>query len=183
MFRAIQPYPKKKITFTRVFAFLTGICAVVLLFLYAIALIPNLFRYKDVILEFSFKVVIATIATFLLTAISYILSKGKKRNFSGNLELLPAEIILNNNSYTVSDLEKIRFIGNDIQGDFRGFKSFGTENELIMTLKNGQEIRTFFEQTNENKLQNQIEVLKSYRDQKILSEANFQNILNNTNYY
>ncbi len=183
MFRTLQPFKQQKISITKVLAILTIVCGLCVLSLYILALFPNFFRYKDDFLELSFSIVVATMILFLLTGLSYVLLKGKKGKLTGNLLLQENEIVLNDVNYPLSEIEKLRFIGNDVKGDFRGFQSKGTQNELIISLKNGQEIKTFFEQTSDNNLRSKKEILEKYHHQVKLSKSNFDNILNNTNYY
>lgn len=98
------------------------------------------------------------------------------------MTLRPDQVILDDAVYPVSQIQRLRFIGNDIRGDFRGFVSKGTENKVILE-SNGSTVEFGFEQTPEQNLKNQSEILNRYRSAGILSEANLLNILNNTNYY
>ena len=147
MFRTLTPPRKKKITITALLSILTRISLVSVLLMYVAALIPQFFRYKDVILETSFSVVIVAAVLFLLTGFSYIFLKSKRGKFTGEMNLTEHELMLNGNGYQVSEIEKVRFIGNDIVGEFRGYQSKGTQNEVILKLKNGTEIRSAFEHT------------------------------------
>ena len=183
MFRTIQPVKEKKLTFTKIFGVLTVVTAVAILILYAAALFPQLFRYKDFILETSFSLVVVAIVFFLLTGLSYVFLKSKKGNFTGEMKLNASEIILNGEKYPVSEIEKIRFIGNDIKGEFRGFNSKGTQNEIIITDKKQGHVHVFFEQTQENNLKKLKNILEGYYKEGIITESNYHNILNNTNYY
>lgn len=142
------------------------------------------YRYRNQFTEISFTLNLILLGILIINALHYIFI-GRNQNLSpiGNLILEEKDIILNDEKIPVSDIKEIRFIGNDIKGDFRGFFSKGTNNKLIIKLKNSEEKSVHFLQTKENKLNRKKNILELYRNKGILSTANFQNILNNTNYY
>lgn len=163
--------------------FLIILAILVILAAYVTAMFPQMFRYKDYILESTFPLIIGFLILFMLRVLVYIFLKNKVRTSDGFLELKKDEIILKNKNYPISEVEKIRLIGNDIKGDFRGNISKGTNNHMILYLKNGENLKVDFGQTDETNLKLDKEILKSYLDAHKLSEANFENIMNNTNYY
>lgn len=183
MFRTLKPFDQKKITLGKIFKTLAIITGIVIVLTLILAMIPQFFRYKDRMLEATFAMNMVLIALILLNFINYVLFRGKKGNFTGNLELKEDKIVLNGKTFPLENISKIRFIGNDIKGQFRGFSTKGTENSVILKTNDGNEISSNFEQTLENNLKNYSEFLKIYHDQNKLSEANYDNILNNTNYY
>ncbi|PIE50270.1 MAG: hypothetical protein CSA38_04265 [Flavobacteriales bacterium] len=146
--------------------------------------IPYFYRYRNQFAEISFALNLGLVAMLVINAIHYIfLSKNKSTEFYGELSLEKEQIILNGEEIPLSEIKDIRLKGNDIKGDFRGYISKGTNNEIIIKLKNGKERSAFFQQTKTNKLKNHRSILEVYRNKSILSTANLQNILNNTNYY
>lgn len=183
MFRTLKPFDQKKITLGKIFKILAIITGIVIVLTLILAMFPQFFRYKDRMLEATFTMNMVLIVLILLNFVNYILFRGKEGNFMGNLELKENEIVLNGDSFPLENISKIRFIGNDIKGQFRGFSTKGTENSMILKTNNGQEIKVNFEQTLENNLKKYSEILKIYHNQNKLSEANYDNILNNTNYY
>lgn len=142
------------------------------------------YRYRNQFTEISFTLNLILLGILIINALHYIFI-GRNQNLLpvGNLILEEKDIILNDEKIPVSNIKEIRFIGNDIKDDFRGFFSKGTNNKLIIKLKNSKEKSVHFLQTKENKLNRKKNILELYRNKGILSTANFQNILNNTNYY
>lgn len=106
----------------------------------------------------------------------------KKGVFVGELIFADNEINVLDKNYPLDIISKIRIRGNDIKGEFRGLKSEGINNELIINLKNGDELNYFFEQTKENNLKD-ILFLKKYADEEKLAQLNYDSIIDNTNYY
>ncbi len=183
MFRTLEIPKKSKINPTRILLTLSAICVVIILLMYAVALFPQSYRIKDRILEATFPMNLTAIALLILAALYYILFSKKKGMLTGEMELQDHGLTINGQHYDIEQIEKIRVIGNDIKGEFRGFVSKGTQNQIIIKTKNGEEITTAFEQTETNRLQDRKEVLQSWYEQGILAEANYHNIINNTNYY
>ena len=97
--------------------------------------------------------------------------------------MTPNEITADEMIYSLEHIKNIRFIGNDIKGEFRGFISKGTGNEMILSLEGDIEKKFYFEQTSSNRLRDQKEILEGYVTQNKLSKTNFEMIMNNTNYY
>ncbi len=144
---------------------------------------PQMFRYKDYILESTFPLNLGFIVLLLLRALVYIFFKNKTRISDGFLELKKDEIVLRNKNYPLSEIEKIRLIGNDIKGDFRGNIAKGTNNQIVLHLTNGEIVNSDFEQNAQTNLKQDEKILRNYLETQQLSEANFENIMNNTNYY
>ena len=85
--------------------------------------------------------------------------------------------------YRLEHINKIRFVGNDVKGEFRGFISKGSNNQMILSLIDDVEKTFTFEQTTQRRLSGQKEILASYVAQGKLSKVNFDAIINNTNYF
>lgn len=183
MFRTLEIPRKSKFNPTRILLTLSAICIVIILMMYAVALFPQSYRMKDRILEATFPMNLTAIGLLILAALYYVLFSKKKGNLTGEMEVSHDGVAINGQHYGVEEIEKIRVIGNDIKGEFRGFVSKGMQNQLILKTKAGEEISTGFEQTKANRLQDHKEVLKAWYERGILAEANYHNIINNTNYY
>ena len=183
MFRTFTKHKTSGFTFGKIIKILIKITFGVMILMYILAFFPQLFRYKDFILETNFKITLLLIALFIISWINFTFFTSKKDNSTGELHLTENSILLNGREFPLENLQQIRFIGNDIRKDFRGFVTTGQNNEIVLKTDNGDEIRSFFEQTGENNLKNLKSVLEVYRAHNLLSKANFDNILNNTNYY
>ncbi len=158
--------------------------AVFVLMLLATAFIPSLYRFKETLNESVFVVFAIEMGIIVIAVLRYIFFREKGTVFTGgNLVLSEDSITADGQDYPLSELKKIRFVGNDIKGDFRGFVTKGTDNTLMITQKDGTETSWKFEQTENHQLKNDKIILQKYCDAGLLSESNFGNILNNTNYY
>lgn len=183
MFRTVQDNKKSIYTFGNLILLLMALTVLAVVVLLLLSLLPQMFRVKDELREMTIPLNIALVLLIFLSAINYILFRGKSGKLSGTLDLKEDSIVLNEEIIPLSDIEKIRIIGNDIKGEFRGFLSKGANNKLMINLLNGSKKEIAFEQTKENTLRSQKDVLKIYHDSGKLTESNYQNILNNTNYY
>lgn len=184
MFRTFQYLKKNKFSVSKVILTLITVNIITIATLLILAVIPQFYRSKDYFLEQTFVLNIVLIGLFLLLGINYVLFNAKsKAKPEGNLQLNEEEILFNNEKIALSEIQKLRIIGNDVKGDFRGFISKGIKNEFIISLKNGTEKHVFFEQTNTNNLRNLKNTLEIYYKKGIITETNYYNILNNTNYY
>ena len=142
-----------------------------------------LFRYEDDIKEVMAGSIYLILFIMVLRAISYVLLRSKSSKTKSYLLLTPNEITADEMIYSLEHIKNIRFIGNDIKGEFRGFISKGTGNEMILSLEGDIEKKFYFEQTSNNRLRDQKEILEGYVTQNKLSKTNFEMIMNNTNYY
>lgn len=183
MFRTMQPFDKNKMTSGKILRILMFVMIGVIVLTLLLAMIPQFFRYKDRMMEATFAMNMVLITLIILNFINYAVFKSKKGNFIGNLELKDNGIVLNGENFSLENIDKIRFIGNDIKGQFRGFNTKGTENTVTLTTNDQRTVTSVFEQTTENNLKNYADVLKIYFEQHKLSQSNYENILNNTNYY
>lgn len=183
IFRTFEKKISKKYHWGKFLNLLLMINFAIIIGIYFIALFPRLFRYKDQLLQGNFTFIISFIVLFLLRVMYYIFFKTKPSKAIGTLQLSEDEILLNSTKYPIAEIESLRFVGNDVKGDFRGYISKGTNNEFFLKLKNGQEMSVSFEQTEVSKLRDAKILLTKYKDDQLLSAANFENILNNTNYY
>ena len=183
MFRTVAAHKKEGFTFGKLIKILIRITFAVMILMYILAFFPQLFRYKDFILETNFKVTLVLIGLFILSWLNFTFFTTKKDKTEGELLLQNDKIILNGTEFRLDELQQIRFIGNDIKKDFRGFLTTGQNNEIVLKTASGEELRSFFEQTSEKNLKSLKPVLEVYRDRKLLTKANFDNIINNTNYY
>ncbi len=183
-FRTFHQNPKRKITFGKILIALIILDIAAIIILLILAFLPQFYRMKDDFLFQTFTLNLVLVALLIMSAIYYIAFRGKaKKKISGMLEFHENEIILNGMHVPLTDIQKIRIIGNDIKGEFRGFVSKGSQNQIIITKKNREELSSFFEQTIENPLRNWEPILKIYKDKSLVSESNFSNIINNTNYF
>lgn len=184
MFRTFQGIKKTNFTLGKILFFFIILDVLAIAGLLILALFPQFYRQKDTFLETTFTLNMVLIALFLLSALNYILFKGKKKaSLAGMLEIRENEIVVNDQTLRLDELERMRFIGNDVKGDFRGHVSKGIGNEFIAKLKSGEQISVTFEQTRDNNLMGFKNILKGYYQRGLLSESNYQNIINNTNYY
>lgn len=148
-----------------------------------LSLFPPLFRYKDEILERTFTMNMILIGLIIIGIIHFVFLRNKRKNQQiGNMSLHENYIRINGNDYPFEQIGKIRFIGNDIQGEFRGLIGYGQENAVFITLKNGQKMEFNFQQTTQNRLKEDIHLPALFKHD-ILSKANYDSILSNTNYY
>lgn len=183
MFRTFSPAstrPSAVGKFLRILIYLT---IGVMIAVYIIALFPQLFRYKDLLLESNFKVTLVLIFLLVCLWLNYIFFNSKTVAAAGNLSLKEEAIELNGTVYPLEELKNIRFIGNDIRNDFRGYISKGEKNSIALQLQDGTEVSSVFEQTQDENLKKYPELLSIYLNKGLLSKSNYQNILNNTNYY
>lgn len=151
--------------------------------MYIAALFPQNFRLKDKLLEATFPLNISLIALLVAAGCHYIFFAGKSKKFTGILEIEKDRILLNDQIIPLEEIDKLRIIGNDIHGEFRGFVSKGTKNKISVWKKDGSLLESGFEQTQNAKLKDQKEILRYWLQSGKLAEANFLNIANNTNYY
>lgn len=184
MFKTIDPKSKSKFTLGKILFPLFILSIVVVVAIYIISVIPMYYYYKDTLLEYSFNANLVVITMLIINIFYYVFFRGRnKRKFIGVLELKENAILLNEKTFNLDEIKEIRFKGNDIKGEFRGSISNGTHNEVIINLKDSNKISYFFEQTKEEKLKDKKVILEHYNKLGILSTANLQNILANTNYY
>ncbi len=183
MFRTFLPKKKSLFSISSLVSVLVFLNGIGILAMYIVALFPQMFRYKDRIMEATIPVIYLFLALSLLRVLLYIFYHSTAKKEIGTLQFFPNEIRVNSTTYPIDEITSIRIIGNDIKGDFRGYISKGIENTILLTLKNGDRIETNFEQKKDNRLSQQKEILAGYRNAGLLSEANFYNLCNNTNYY
>ena len=183
MFRTVSRKKETKFTVGNLLLLLMGLTILSVIVVLILTLLPPLFRIKDQLLESTFTLNMILVALIVLSAINYILFRNNKGKIAGTLDFQNDKIMIDEKEFAISEIEKIRIIGNDIKGEFRGAMSKGVGNQLIITMKNGEKTDVYFEQTTENKLKYQKDILNVYHDEGKLSESNYQNILNNTNYY
>lgn len=141
------------------------------------------FRYEDDIKQIIAGSIFLLLFVQILKAITYILLRGKNSKVKSYMLLSPNEITADEMIYSLDHIKNIRFIGNDIKGEFRGYISKGTGNQMILTLEGDMERVFYFEQTTDNRLRDQKEILEGYVEKNKLSKTNFEMIMNNTNYY
>jgi hypothetical protein len=184
MFRTFSPVKQKKFTIGKVLLFLMIADVIVIVGMLALAMFPQFYRKKDFLLESTFTLNMVLVGIFLLAALNYVIFNARSKSRpTGKIELLENEVVFEDRTIPLSQIEKIRIIGNDVKGDFRGFISKGIRNQLIVTLKDGTALQALFEQTKENSVLGKKDILAIYHQQGKLSDSNYQNILRNTNYY
>ena len=183
IFQTIADAPKRKFTLGKVLLALLFLDIAIIFGLAITAYLPQNHSIKDDILQTTFAFNIILIIILTISALYYVFFRNKKRAFVGTLELKPTEINLNNKNYPTSTIKHIRFVGNDILGEFRGYETKGSNNEIFVQLINGEEVTSSFQQTTSENLKNAEELLQEYYKIGILTESNLATILNNTNYY
>lgn len=161
-----------------------GAVALAIVGLTITAAFPQLFRLKDFLLEKAFTLNLVMIALGIAGALYYIFLQNKtKRVPIGEMVLEAGGMVILNEKIPLSAIKSLRFIGNDISGEFRGQETDGTENRILATLHDGRNLTYNFRQTAAQRLSAQTDFLKNARNMGLLSAANFDAILNNTNYY
>lgn len=182
-FRALQPVTKKSKAFS-IIKYATTILVIAIIITTIILFLPPFFRLEDDIKKILGGLIMLLLFVQILRAFTYVLLKGKKvKQYTGHLVLDSEFIAYNEQVYPIHDIENIRFIGNDIKGEFRGFVGKGIDNRIQITTTNKDEHVVFFEQIVDHNLKMAETQLKSYVDAKILSKTNYDSIMNNTNYY
>lgn len=182
-FRALQPVKKTSKAFT-IIKYATILLIVGIIISTIVLFLPPFFRLEDDIKAIIGGLIMLLLFVQVLRAFTYVLLKGKKiSKYTGHLVLNSDSIAYNDEVFPLNTIEKIRFIGNDIKGDFRGFVGKGIDNQIQLTLKNQEEKTFFFEQTLEHNLKLAEENLNTYVDAKLLAKSNYDSIMNNTNYY
>lgn len=149
-----------------------------------VALYPPLFRYKDLIMQSTFRMNLLFIGLLVCCALYYVFVRAKKKwEPAGEMKFLSDGIAIAERKILFSEIQSVRFIGNDILGDFRGQVSTGQNNSVRIVLRNGEELRYNFLQTPEQNLRAHEDYLRGLETLNLLSKANLDSILNNTNYY
>ena len=180
MFRVLEKSPENKFTIGKILKFVIIILTVFILLFSLASVFHRFHQYqKDFVTQW-----IGGFYLFfvLVKVIHYIFFQQKKGKFIGDLIFKDNEIEVLDKIYPLESISKIRIIGNDIKGDFQGFVSQGTKNELIINLLNGNSINYNFEQTSDNRLKDTL-VLKKYVDAGKLGQVNYESIIENKNYY
>ena len=183
IFKTVAASPKKKFSVGKLLVLLLILDILIIISLAIVAYLPQYHRTKDLILQSTFGFNIGLVVILFLIAIYYVFFRNKDKKYLGTLELSEENIIINDKNYSLSEIGHLRIVGNDILGEFRGFKSKGTNNEIFIKLKNGEETSSNFVQTTERSLKKAKNILSIYHEKGILTESNLENILNNTNYY
>ena len=183
IFKTIADQPKRRFTLGKLLLALLFLVIAAILGLVVVAYLPQNHRIKDTVLQTTFGFNIAMIVILMFIAIYYIYFRNKKRAVIGTLELKSTEIILNNQTFPISTIRHLRIVGNDILGEFRGYATKGSNNQIFIELISGDQISSSFMQTTTINLKSAAEILKKYHKLGILTESNLATILNNTNYY
>ncbi|MFC6269642.1 hypothetical protein [Frigoriflavimonas asaccharolytica] len=183
IFKTVAASPKKKFSVGKFLLLLLILDFLIIIALAIIAYLPQYHRTKDLILQSTFGFNIGLVVILFLLGIYYIFFRNKDKEAIGTLQMMEEKIMINDTTFPIFEIENLRIVGNDILGEFRGFKSKGTNNEIFIILKNGEEISSNFVQTTETSLKNAENILNIYHEKGLLTESNLENILNNTNYY
>ncbi len=184
MYRTFSKVAEKKFTIGKFLIILMVIDILVIVSLLILSLFPQFYRKKDFLLESTFTLNMVLIGIFLLAALNYVLFSARNRSQpTGQLAILEDKVVIDDKVISIDDVERIRLIGNDVKGDFRGFISKGIRNQMVITQTDGAVSQIIFEQTSANKLLDRKEVLAVWHQKGKLSDSNYQNILRNTNYY
>lgn len=183
IFKTVENNPNSKISLGKVLLALMALDALVIVGLVVAAYLPQNYRTKDTLLQMTFTFNIVMIILVLLCALYYVFFRAKRKSYVGTAAFKEDVIELNGESFPLAEIKHLRFMGNDIRGEFRGFASKGTDNQVFITKGDGAVISSYFEQSTENNLKQAEKILEFYKQKGILTEANLDNILNNTNYY
>lgn len=183
IFKTITDKSKRRFTFGKLLLALLFLVIAAILGLVVVAYLPQNHRIKDDVLQMTFGFNIALIVILMSSAIYYVFFRNKTRNVTGTLELKPTEIYFIEQTFPILDIRHIRFVGNDIYGEFRGYATKGSNNQIYIELITGEQLSTAFMQTTTENLKNAADTLKHYNKLGILTESNLDTILNNTNYY
>ncbi len=182
MFRTLQSKKDKPKAFG-IFKIAT-IITVLLMILSSLAVIyPPFFRYEDELKRLVAGCIFFILFLQIVKALVFVFLKSKGAKTTGDLILNENEITAEGMIYRLEHINKIRFVGNDVKGEFRGFISKGSNNQMILSLIDDVEKTFTFEQTTQRRLSGQKEILASYVAQGKLSKVNFDAIINNTNYF
>ena len=180
MFRVLRKSKENKIKISKILNFIIIFLTLsLLIFCIATIIFWSIDFRKDIIYE---SVGGLYLFSILFKIIYHNFFQQKKAVFIGELIFKENEISILSKIYPLDKISTIRIIGNDIKGEFRGLKSKGINNELIIHLINGDQLNYNFQQTKENKLQD-ILILKEYVDKEKLTQINYDSIIENTNYY
>lgn len=178
-----QKQKRKRTTIGYILRTLLIVVIVSIVSLLIIATFPPLFRYKDIILEQTFTLNMIFIGLIVCSVLYYVLVRGKKAlKPIGELYFGEEYISICGKKIHYGEINRIRVIGNDIRGEFRGQNSDGKGNLLIISLKEGETIEYHLEQTIDNRLRDDSQLEELYI-KNIMSKSNYESILKNTNYY
>lgn len=184
MFRTFSKVAEKKFTVGKFLVILMAVDILIIVGLLTVSLFPQFYRKKDFFLESTFTLNMVLVGIFLLAALNYVIFSGRNRSRPvGQVEILEDRIVVDEEIIPIAEVEKLRLIGNDVKGDFRGFISKGIRNQMVITQTDGTVSELIFEQTSANKLLDRKEILAVWHQKGKLSDSNYQNILRNTNYY
>ena len=182
MFRTIQVQEKKPII-SSLLKILTILASITLILSSIAVFYPPFFRYEEDLKQIVGSSIFVILFIQIVRAFVYIFLKSRNAKTTGDLILKENEITAEDMIYRLEHITKIRFVGNDVKGEFRGFISKGSNNKMILSLVDGVEKTFYFEQTKQRRLKNYNDILHSYVSQNKLSKVNYEAILNNTNYY
>ena len=111
-----------------------------------------------------------------------------KGELKTDLEFFNDKIIIDEEEYPLSAIQKIEINAFDFKGAFRGYKNFdgtlsnGVDNTLKIYLNNEPEIKLFFQQTINNEIRNEKTSLINYCNHSKLHYLNLLEILGITDY-
>ena len=106
---------------------------------------------------------------------------------NGELEFKLEEILINNQSYPLSNISHIKLDAKDFKGywnlfSFEGnfgdsYQSNGTKNSLELTLNNNEEVKVNFQQLYKNQIHSEKEILNHYCQNGKLNYASLKDLL------
>lgn len=120
---------------------------------------------------------------------NFFLHEHKNGEFKGKIELENDSIIINKTKYELNEINKISIHSNDYEGqfvngtfEFARHLSNGLNNELILKLSGGNEIKCHFLQTKGQRIKNFRNVLTNYHLQGKMSWLHLLNVLEMDDY-
>ena len=136
-----------------------------------------LFLFLEVNRILTFIIGISWLVYFILFMINNVSSYEKVNgSFSGRLILDMKYVSVNNAKYFIEEIERLDISNcTDFEGriityflQFSPYMSNGLDNEVIIELKNGEKIRFNFEQTKNNMIANNKDLLEIYFENNII---------------
>lgn len=120
---------------------------------------------------------------------TFFLHEHKNGKFKGKLKFGNNSIQINETEYLIEEISKISIHSHDIEGHFIWYSnefsrklSNGLNNEIILKLKNGNEIKCHFLQTKRERIKYSKDCLINYHLKGIISWLHLLNILEMENY-
>jgi len=154
----------------------------------SLAVLIFLIYYLKESFGFNFKgwetgiLILGTIYIIGLMISTFFLHEHKNGEFKGKLKLETDKISINEKEYSIEEISEISIHSSDIEGQFIGYSfefsrklSNGLNNEIILKLKNGNEIKCHFFQTKRERIKYSKDYLTNYH---LKGKINWLQLLN-----